>query len=95
MDSDEGPGLDKIKLRDVLTVNLEQRVLKGGLADILVPAASIHFRAQLFASQIVAHSATKAIFVAADIPSESRLYNAIDTALDADLIGKNEARARL
>ena len=60
------------------------------MADILVPAASIRHRSQLLTVQIVAHSAMMRVLAAGGLESEGSLYDAIDAAMDADLIGKQE-----
>ena len=55
-----------------------------------MPAASIRHRSQLLTAQIVAHSAMIGVLAAGWLESEGSLYDAIDAAMDADLIGKQE-----
>ena len=90
VNSEEGPWPETIKLRDVLPENMLPSFLFGGVADILVPAASIRHRSQLLTAQVVAHSAMNEVLAAGGPESEGSLYDAIDAAMDADLIGKQE-----
>ena len=60
------------------------------MADILVPAASIRHRSQLLTVQIVANSAMIMVLAVGGLESEGSLYDAIDAAMDADLIGKQK-----
>lgn len=87
------PVVPKTSLREWLPHEFRDRFVEGGIADVLIPAATMDHRVKTISAQIVAHAALTVLLETMHKAAPASMWLAIDTANEADLLNERDMHA--
>ena len=80
----------KTSLRQWLPEEWRNRFVEGGVADVLVPAATIEHRISTISAQIVAHAALTVMMETVHLEPASSMWVSIEKAIEVDLLSQKD-----
>ena len=83
----------KTCLREWLPEEWRDQFVKGGVADVLVPAATMEHRVKTMSAAIVAHAALTTVMETLNVEPCSSMWVAIEKAQEVDLVSEKDLRA--
>ena len=87
------PAGSMTSLRQWLPEEWRNRFVEGGVADVLIPAATMEHRIATISAQIVAHAALTVMMETIHLEPSSSMWVSIEKAMEVDLLSQKDMHA--